>query len=359
MLIGTGALAREVGACLATADREPLDIVVVGRSAAKAAEVGYIVSARAATAARAMAVRTAGIDLEDEDALTRALAAESPVGVLLCASVQSPWEHATAPSAWTDLLSCAGFAVTLPLQARLALRVGRTVPRASPAAWLVNACYPDAVNRLLQLCGIPVLCGIGNVAILQASLRAALALDGAVLRVLGHHLHLHAPADAAQEARAWSGARPLAGVGTLLAAQRQTGRPELNRVTGYAAALLLASLCAGRPVRASLPGPLGLPGGYPVRITGGRLTLDLPADLRDEDAIAANETWARLDGVVVGQNRVRYAPRVLAALDRVRAGHAADFHPQDVAEAAAQMLALRERLRRQPVPARPRETNDA
>ncbi|MEE3922695.1 hypothetical protein V2I01_42960 [Micromonospora sp. BRA006-A] len=60
---------------------------------------------------------------------------------------------------------------------------------------------------------------------------------------------------------------------------------------------------------ASLPGPLGLPGGYPVRLTGGRTELRLPAELPVAQAVAWNTAAGRRDGVEVGGGHVRYRAR--------------------------------------------------
>ncbi|MCZ0991411.1 hypothetical protein O1M54_48450 [Streptomyces diastatochromogenes] len=178
--------------------------------------------------------------------------------------MQSPWEATRAPSAWTDLLSAGGFGIALPLHAVLARNVAQAIRSSRVPTLFVNACYPDAVNPLLHAEGLPVFCGVGNSATLAASLRAVLRPQaGERLRVLAHHAHLHAPADPADEARVWLDDRPVPHVGELLTAHRACSREELNAVTGHTAAVLAARLAAEQEVHADLPGPLGLPGGYP------------------------------------------------------------------------------------------------
>ena len=48
-----------------------------------------------------------------------------------------------------------------------------------------------------------------------------------------------------------------------------------------------------------MPGPFGLPGGYPVPVAGTHMELNLPADLSEEKAIAWNEKIAVADGVKI------------------------------------------------------------
>jgi hypothetical protein len=223
---------------------------------------------------------------------------------------------------------------------------------------VLNACFPDAVNPLLAALGLPVLCGIGNAAIVAASLQAALELpDQRDLAVLAHHLHLHAPADPADEARAWVGGQPVTDVGARLAAQRAADPREVNQVTGLTAALLLDGLLAGTETHTSLPGPLGLPGGYPVRLRGAELTLRLPPGLDRAAAVAWNQRMADRDGVRVDGDRVVLAPAAAEALapylsDHLDAG--GGFPVGQSAAVAAALLDVRTRLRAAAPPPDPR-----
>jgi len=327
---------------------ERLDVVVVARRLPAAAEVCYLAGVRSALTRGRVTFRPAEADLAGSDDLAVLIAANRPSGVLLCASTQSPWENSTAPSRWTDFLVKAGFGVTLPLQAELALRVGRSITQASHGTWFVNACFPDAVNPLLAAVGIPVLCGIGNGALIAASVQTALGLaDQRKLYVLAHHVHLHSPDRPQDEARAWYADSPVQGLGRLLAAQRSASRQELNRVTGLVAALLLRDLMAGAQTDTNLPGPLGLPGGYPVRLNGGHLTLRLPAGLSKADAIALNQRFALREGVVVAGDHITFGPPAQAELRRAALQLAAGFRADEVTAAAEELHRLRSRLRRE------------
>ncbi|MEU4445423.1 hypothetical protein AB0K14_26340 [Actinosynnema sp. NPDC050801] len=335
-VIGTGDLARAVCYSLAAVGRTSVEVVVVGRSVDKVNQLCYVANARAATAGRTGLAFTPFVgDVEP--------AVADVDGALVCASSQSPWERLTAPSAWTALVGRAGYGITLPFQAELALRVGRALPERS---WLVNGCFPDAVNPLLAALDVPVLCGIGNIALLAASAQAALGLpDQGRLRMLAHHVHLHEPADGVDEVRAWHDDEPITAPGELLAAQRNAERTELNQVTGFAAAVLLDALLCGTPVETHLPGPHGLPGGYPVRLEGTAIELRLPAGVSRADAIAFNQRAAAADGVVVDGDRVVFGPEVAEHLP----GLADGFRTVDLAAATAELNALRERLRGEPV----------
>lgn len=346
VVIGTGALARSTCYSLATACSVPARVDVVGRDPGRIDEVCYVAGARAAVTGRPVRFVPGTGDLE------AALTAPDLDGVLVCASTQSPWERRTEPSAWTALLGRAGFGLTLPFQAELALPAGRLLAARTPRPWLLNACFPDAVNPLLAALGVPVLAGIGNVGLLAASAQAALGLpDQSRLRLVAHHVHLHAPAPGAAEALAWVDDEPVADPGSLLAAQRATDRAELNHVTGHTAALLITALLAGTPLDTHLPGPHGLPGGYPVRLHGTTLTLRLPPGLDEPSVVAFNERAALADGVTVDRDPggwVRFAPAASAELAELAPDLAAGFPVADLDSATAELGALRDRLRAEP-----------
>ncbi|MDP4501992.1 Rossmann-fold NAD(P)-binding domain-containing protein [Nonomuraea turcica] len=346
VVIGTGGLARAITYALAVIPQAPIRVSVVGRDPARAAEICYVSSARAATSGTAAEFRPVTVDLTCADALTDALAAAAPAGVVLAASSQSPWESRTSPSEWTALVQRAGFGLTLPFQADSALRVGRALAATGRDSWFVNACFPDAVNPVLSAAGVPVLCGIGNAGLLAASLQAALGLpDQRELCVLAHHVHLYTPPSPADEALAWQGDQPLTQVSALLAAQRAAGRAELNHVTGLTAARLLSGLLAGAEIDTNLPGPLGLPGGYPVRLARGRLDLRLPPGMDRSEAVAFNQRAALRDGVVVDGERLTFGPAAREELARLAPEIADGFPVADLAHAGDVLGRLRDRLR--------------
>jgi hypothetical protein len=71
-----------------------------------------------------------------------------------------------------------------------------------------------------------------------------------------------------------------------------------NYVTAVSSIPVLhALLPAAGPLRWSTPSPHGRPGGYPVRIEKGEVSLDLPPGVTEEQAIRYNQQQALSDGV--------------------------------------------------------------
>lgn len=351
-VVGTGSLAGSICDSLAVATGPaPLEVVVVGRSMARAAELCYLAGTRAAVNGSRLTFRPTSCDLDQMSQLEALLRAALPAGVLLCASDQSPWERVSSRSAWTALVEKAGFGVTLPFQADVASRVGRALASTAPDAWFVNACLPDAVNPALAALDIPVLCGVGNVALIVASLQASLALpDERRLAVVAHHAHLHTPPSPGDEAAAWCDGEPVTDVGARLVPLRRADRTQLNRVTGLTAAKLVVDLMVGAERDTHVPGPNGLPGGYPVRLVDGALCLRLPIGLTEAEAVAMNQRAAAHDGVVVSGDEVGFPPAVADELARVAPELADGFPVAELPDANRRLSEVRDRLRTEPDP---------
>ncbi|MEU7989574.1 hypothetical protein AB0B56_32390 [Streptosporangium canum] len=347
VILGSGSLARSICYSLAAVCAEECVVTVVSTTPSSSAEVCYVADVRAVSSGTPVRFRALSVGRYAAESISSILRQVRPRIVLNCASYQSPWEKTRAPSAWTALMNRAGFGFTLPLQAAVAVEAASAIAALDLPPLFLNACFPDAVNPLLKTLELPIFCGVGNVALLAASLRESLRpARGGRLQVLGHHWHLHTP-DAADEALAWLDGTPVREVGPLLRRQRAAARSELNAVTGHVTALLLTDLVAGREVRTSLPGPLGLPGGYPVRIYGRSLALDLPASMPPAQAVALNSAWAERDGVSVEENgEVRFSAWASLAIRAELPDFPSTVHARDIPELCSRLLDLRDRLRR-------------
>lgn len=354
-VIGCGSLASATSYALATNAPVAAEVVVIARRRSAVDQLSTIANIKSIHAGRELRFRPAYADIGATD-LDRLLGDLRPDGVLLCASHQSPWERRSAPSAWTALLDRAGFGATLPLQADLARLVGGAAERTG--AWFLNACLPDLVNPLLHQLGVPVLAGIGNVAILAAAAQQALDCpDPGRLALLAHHVHLHPPPPGVPEARLWRDGRPVPEVGPLLAPVRALDRVALNQVTGDTAARVVAAVLSGGELDTHLPGVLGLPGGYPVRLSGRTVRLRLPDGpdgLTLDDATALQQVWSRQDGaMVLAGGRVTLGEPAAAALGPHLPYLTGGFAASDTARVCTDLLDLRDRLRKQPADSDP------
>ena len=92
-----------------------------------------------------------------------------------------------------------------------------------------------------------------------------------------------------------------------------------------------------------MPGPRGLPGGYPIALKGGRIDFDLPKGIDREAAIAWNVRFESENGLVVGSDgRARYTGRLHDALRAESPDIAAGFNVADLEQVWQAMRGLRD-----------------
>nr|CTQ98359.1 hypothetical protein [Kibdelosporangium sp. MJ126-NF4] len=308
--------------------------------------MAFIAGARAATCEQDVRFRPVGVDLERPADLEQLLAAARPRVCVVCASEQSPWERVSAPSGWTDLMAAAGFGISLPLQAYIAITVARAVAGSSPDTLVVNACFPDAVNPVLAALGLPIWCGVGNVSAIATAVQLELGLrDQNSLHVLAHHAQLHAPPPGCDEPLVWCDGRQLDDVGRHLATQRAVRRSELNNITGFAAGRLVDAVLRDTGLTTHLPGPLGLPGGYPVHVLGDAIDLRLPGGVSVDEAIAWNNGIGRYDGAWLAADKIMFSGTAQEALRDHIPSVGGGWALTSFTELRTELLAVRERLR--------------
>ncbi|MEZ0076057.1 hypothetical protein [Planotetraspora sp. GP83] len=343
VVAGTGALAGTVCHALAARPGPPARVVVVGRRTEAAGRLARSAGEVSAALRLPRSFTAHPVDTDGATGMADAVASHRPDVVVQCASWHYPWEARERPSAWTDLIREAGFGATLPLQAAPAALVAAAVPGAA----FVNGCLPDMANPVLRGLGLPVFCGIGNAATLWDGLAARPGCGP--IRLLAHHLHLHQPDSPADEALAWEGERQVADVGERLRPLRSLPRAELNDRAGGPAALLVSAVLGDAEARMSVPGPLGLPGGYPVVVSGPEIRLDLPAGMSEDVAVAWNHRMSVLDGAAVeASGRVAAGPAATLALLPHLPRYAGGFDLDDLSAVARALTGLRDRLRRAP-----------
>lgn len=345
LIIGSGSLARAISYSLALLPSRPHRVIICARSRDQLNEIIYVSRAKAASAQSPVKFDPVEFDAESGNA-GRLLSSLQPDIIVNCASYYSPWEWIRRPSAWTRLLRSAGFGFTLPLQAAFAIKFAKAVAAHSRPVLFINGCYPDAVNPLLRALDLPVFCGVGNIALVATSLRSSLGLmPGQRLQVMAHHLHLYTPKPGVDEALAWVDGKHCENVTALLVSQRTSSGLEVNKVIGCTAAVLLRDIIDVDDVETHVPGPFGLPGGYPVKIAGARMELNLPANLSECEAIAWNERIAVADGVkILSNGNVEFGEETKLAFRQYLPQISEGFHASGIDRVAQSMLELRERL---------------
>ncbi len=350
LITGSGAFAARILFDLAATTQIPTRIAVAGRNAQRQAWLETASRARAHMFGRPVTVNAHLVDLDVPDEIAELVTKLRPSVILQAASLQPGSVISEQGNAWSKLVAAGGLSASAVFQAMLSARVGRVCIDALPNVHFINACFPDVANGLLAAIGLPITCGIGNIQILANAFGGALPHAQAhKLKVLAHYQNLAAwrrlPADRqGAGARIWLDDVEVADVYSTFRGVQLTQEPVID-ISGAAATPLLLALAHRRDWQGHAPGPEGLPGGYPVRSSAGRLTLDLPPGLTREAAVRWNLAHEEASGLVVDSHgQAHYKGRLHEELLTVSPELAKGFHVRDLDTVFVAMHQLRDKL---------------
>jgi hypothetical protein len=350
LVSGTGAFAARIVFDIAATASKPLQVVIAGRNRERLSWLATAASARAAIFARPQTFSTYEVDLLAKDGPDEMLDTLRPQVVVQAGSVQPSSVIATTGDAWSRLVAEGGLSATAVFQAVLSSRVAAASSRLGLDAYLINCSFPDVVNGMIRGLGHRVTCGMGNVAILSSVFAAA---TGATrpnrLKVLGHYQTLAAwrrPAEARSgpAPRVWIDEDEIHDVFGRFRDVKLTPEPVID-ISGASGVPLVLALASGDEWRGHVPGPNGLPGGYPVVLKHGVIALDLPAEVSFEEAVAWNAGFEEANGAVVGDDgRMRYTGALRNALQQHAPSLAEGFALADLEDVHREMHDLRAKL---------------
>lgn len=359
LITGSGNFAERILLDLALMAEKPLRIVMAGRPVElpRMEWLRQAANARAALAGRPVFVETGTIDWTSPETIAPFLQQVKPRLILHAASVQTPSVVFERNNQWGLLVNACTISVTVPIQALLGARLGKAMALAGCDALFMNSCYPDGTNMVLAGLGLPVLCGAGNLGILASAYAGELGWreEGRV-RVLAHHQNIMPWRGAVPKPtkvpppRVWLDGVEIDEVYQRFARVRLTEAPAIP-ISGFCGVPVILSLLGQRDHVGHVPGPWGLPGGYPIRIRNGALSLELPPGLTREEAIAWQTRYELANGLTVADGRLTFHGPCNTALARYSPTLAAGFALTDLEAAAAEMLVLRERLEATPAQA--------
>lgn len=341
-MIGPGDMGARITAGLAVTPGVN-ELVLAGVPAAAGEEAVGMVRSKADVAARFVEV-----DCTDQSAVEGLLSDAKPDAIVQCASLMSPWALTGRTDEIARAFASAGLGVALPMQLPVIRAVMSSVRATGCTAPVANLSFPDVTNVILDRLGLAPTIGLGNVTMQLLRVRDRLPAE-TLVRVIGHHnqvypvMRAEPPEDPADRVRVFLGeegerADQLAYVGDPLA-------PGIayNVVTAAACIPVIEALLPGAsPTRISAPAPLGLPGGYPVIIEDGTISLDLPPGQELDEVSAWQSSIARNDGVdsIAADGTVTFTEHAREAVAKVAPWLTEPLHPDEAPERADRIRAL-------------------
>jgi hypothetical protein len=347
---GTGSFAARIICDLAATAARPIRVAIAGRNADRLAWLETAANARAFLYGRPAVFVSRRLDLLNAEAVTELLVADRPRVLVQAASSQPSSVIATTGDQWSRLVAEGGLSATAVFQARLSVRMARALAAAAPHCFFVNSCFPDVANTLIAAAGLPITCGVGNVGILSNAFAGTLDRDAAgSLKVLAHYQNLgpwrrpkayrYGPAP-----RVWIEDREVTDVFQRFAMVQLTPEPAIE-ISGASGVPLMLAMAEGSEWRGHVPGPRGLPGGYPVQFRDGTLSLDLPKGLAEAEASAWNASFEERSGLVVSADgRAHYTGKLYERLKVESPSLAQGFAAVDLEAVYDAMVELRAKL---------------
>jgi hypothetical protein len=282
-------------------------------------------------------VRTAQIDLRNEEETARQIAHFKPDLVFNATSLQTFWRISTLPDPIYKELDQARVGPWLPMHLTLTYKLMRAVRASGQRLIVVNGSYPDAVNPALQCAGLAPHIGIGNVANAVPGLRqaAAQALDcdprTVDVRFYAHHYISNRIASVGNAGPApfrlfvladGKEVKPALDPGRLFAAlitrwKRTRGVP--GQVMAASSAVdVIRSIANELNTVLHAPGPNGLPGGYAVRAGTTGVSVVLPEGLSLDEAVTVNKEGGVFDGIerIDDDGTVYFTEREMSVMKR-------------------------------------------
>ncbi|MDP6787333.1 MAG: hypothetical protein QGI13_09430 [Rhodospirillales bacterium] len=350
LVAGTGAFAGRVIFDLAAGAEKPLTVAIGGRNPDRMDWLRTAANARAAIFGRQAAFSIAPINWETPESIAETIAATQPRVIVQAATLQPPSVAHAGDSEWSRMVMSGGLSITSVFQALLSARTAQAMRVAGVDAAFINCCYADVANGIIAAKGLPMTCGVGNVAILATMFEGDLGIrQPGHVKVLAHHHNLGTWRGPAAERggippRTWINGKEIDDVYARFAHLRLTRESAID-ISGCTAVPVIVALIGHQDRLCHVPGPDGLPGGYPVNIEGGVLSLDLPESVTRDEAIAWNRQFEDENGLVVEDDgQVVCNGRLRAQLAAHSPELAKGFHVDDLETAYVDLLELRRKL---------------
>lgn len=360
LIAGCGVLGGAVLDFLSQSDGDDYQIFIGARDADKLARRVNLARYTALNLGRTPSIEPLSLDLMDEDRTAESIATIQPDIIFNATTLHSWWVITHLPSNAFQRLDRARGGVWTPMHLVLTRRLMKAVRQADAQGVVVNASYPDVVNAALAGEGLSPTVGIGNIANAVPGVRLAAAhvlqcdVDEIDVRFFTHHyLSYRMPSTGG------TGGAPYHL--SIFQAGREVSTDRLDhneifslvagrfrRIKGLAGQSVTASSATavlraiaddtGRVVHA--PGPLGLVGGYPVKLERSSISVALPSGLSLEAAIEINRDCQKFDGIedVDAAGTVHFTSET-AGVMREELGYDCEHLPLDECEDRADELA--------------------
>lgn len=260
-------------------------------------------------------------------------------------------------------ISSATLGAWLPVQLNLAYKMAQAIQQSGAKPHYINTSLSCLTNPVLGKLGMPPTIGIGNVDLIQPAVKTLVADKLQVPRsnvtvfLVAHHIHWVYPREAGYQKGAPYYIKIMLGEKDITKSF-DTDQLMYDAVKLYPSGIDFTMVSASSTIKNLMallfdmgtithsPGPNGLPGGYPVRLSARGAEVVLPEELPLEEAIRINEDAQRFDGVerIEEDGTVVFADYVMPIMKEMLGFDCHQFKPAEIDERAREMVSLYRKL---------------
>lgn len=258
------------------------------------------------------------LDLNDVEMVSQAINDFKPDVILNSTTRLSPYFLLGSPKGIFNEIYKAGFGPWLPVHLELTYKLMTAVRKAGVRTHVISACYPDAVNPVLGKLGMAPTVGTGNLDHNTNFVRKFVAdklkvdMSNVTVYIVGHH-YTHF----SYQVTGTRGDGPTYYF-KILANDKdvtdefdadmlmvESAKNWYSTLDSWARAMYVGTGLARNAVGilkdsgqlVNAPGPNGLVGGWPVRLSAKGVHIELPEDLSFEEAEKLNTCGQKCDGI--------------------------------------------------------------
>ena len=296
------------------------------------------------------------LDVNQKQAVVKAVKTAKPDIILNTASLQSWCLPDLLPFEQSALIKSAGFGMWFPVHFALTLKLMEVLQEVDYQGVTLSAPFPDVVNPVLGCLDMAPTCGVGNldeivpkikwltsrkinatVDEIDVLLVAHHALEG---NVYGEPHSEHPPFFLRIEYKGKDITKQVRADELLFAPFPLPPGRAIHFLTAGSTLRLIQALLGKEEQLLHVPGPDGLPGGYPVLVSKGKVEVAALKGITLKEAVRINELSHRFDGI----ERIEADGTVVFCSDNVEIfkeelGYdCTRLHPQDALARAEELI---------------------
>lgn len=297
------------------------------------------------------------IDLLDIEKTSEIIQKEQPAAIINCAVLHTWHLIRQLPENLYAKISSAGLGAWLPCQLTLGMNLAQAIKNSGISTFYINTSLSCLTNPVMGKIGLAPTIGIGNVDLIAPAVSIYIVRKTGVPRrsveiyLVCHHQHWVYPREA--------GYKPGAPyfLKIMIDGEDATGQFDTDKVmfesvklyppgigfTTVSASSALKNLKAmvlDEGLKTHSPGPNGLPGGYPVRLSAEGAEVILPSEITLEEAILMNEEAGKLDSIeeIKNDGTVIFADYTYDIMKETLGFDCKSFKPSEARELAFEQI---------------------